>query len=293
MSQFPLKILFVINPISGGKSKQNYQSAISEYFEHKTHSLEYFLLTGKNDAESIRNRIEEFQPDRIVAVGGDGTINLVAGIIMNTAIVMGIIPAGSANGLATELQLPTDVPEALLIVDQGIIRKMDILRINDAHLSLHLADIGINAQLIKYFDESNWRGKLGYAKVAFKTLWRKQKIRVSIETDTQTIFRKAFMVVIANSTRYGTGMVINPEGNPFDGKFEVVVIRKLALSEILKMIFLHKPFNPEKFEVISTSRVLLKTKRKTYFQSDGEYLGREQNVKVEMLEGAVNILLKP
>jgi len=287
----PLKFLFVINPVSGGSGKENRENAIRNYFSSTPHTAEVFLLDGKNDAASVDYWIKTIRPDRVVAVGGDGTINLVAKKLMGTELTLGVIPAGSANGLATELGLPQKIEQALEIVVNGQVKKMDVVKINRETISLHLADVGLNAQLIKYFEESNWRGKIGYAKVLLKTLWNKQQMTVTIETDKQKIERKAFMVVLANSRTYGTGAVINPTGDLYDGKFEIVVIRRLALSELLKMIIFHKPFNPKKVEVFSTSSAIIKTKRKTYLQADGEYLGKENFIKASVAAEKVNIVV--
>ena len=270
--------------------KDSRENAIREYFVTSPHTAEIFLLDGKNDAASLDYWIERIKPDRVVAVGGDGTVNLVAKKIMGTQMIMGIIPAGSANGLATELGMPNNTEAALEIIINGEAKDYDVLKINDLHISLHLADVGLNAQLIKYFEESNWRGKLGYAKVLLKTLWKKQKLTVNIETPDQNISRKAFMVVLANSRTYGTGAVINPDGNLRDGKFEIVIVRRLALSELLKMIIFHKPFNPKKVEVISTKSAIIKTKNKSYLQADGEYLGKEKFIKATMAVEKVRLI---
>ena len=106
--------------------------------------------------------------------------------------------------------------EALKIIEMGRVKKMDVICINDEHISLHLADIGLNAQLIKYFDNSNWRGKIGYAKVFLKTIWNTQRVKVFIETDEGEVWRRSYMVVLANARKYGTGALINPEGNLSD-----------------------------------------------------------------------------
>jgi YegS/Rv2252/BmrU family lipid kinase len=286
----PSKFLFVLNPKSGSKSRTNWQSLISEYFKSKPHAIEFFLFTGNDDAGSLGQKIGEIKPDKVIAVGGDGTINLVATKLMGTNIPMGILPAGSANGLAREFQLPSSPDLNLELIETGIVREMDVLKINHEFISLHLADLGLNAQLIKYFEESNWRGKLGYAKVLLKTLWRTQRVRVTIETDKEKMERKAYMVVLANARTYGTGAVINPIGDLHDGKFEVIIVRKLAFSVLLKMIFRHKPYNSEKIEIYSTTKVTIRSNRKTYFQADGEYLGRKNLIQAEIVTGKLKII---
>jgi YegS/Rv2252/BmrU family lipid kinase len=286
----PLKFLFVINPIAGGKSKNNWQTAITDYFRTKPHAIDFLMLTGKDDAASLDDRIKNTNPDRVIAVGGDGTINFVARKLLGTGVPLGILPAGSANGLARELKLPSSPKSALEIIETGVEQVMDAVQVNDDFISLHLADLGLNAQLVKYFEESNWRGKLGYAKVLLKTLWRSQRVKMLIETDNQKILRRAFMVVIANSKTYGTGAVINPIGNVDDGKFEVVIVRRLALSELLKMIFLHRPYNPKKVELYRTSKVCISTKKKVYFQADGEYLGKINHVRAEIISSQLSVI---
>ena len=280
----------MLNPISGGKSKLNWQEAIVEYFKEKLHSLHFFLLTGKNDAQELGAQIKQISPDRVIAVGGDGTVNFVAKQLLGTNITMGILPAGSANGLATELKIPTDPVEALTLVENGIGKPIDVVHLENGVISLHLADLGLNAQLVKYFEESNWRGKLGYAKVLFKTLWRKQKVRVQIKTDDGSIVRKVYMVVLANSKSYGTGAVINPDGDLRDGKFEVVIVRRLAFSELLKMIFQHKTFDRRKVEVLRTTEVNISCNRAFYFQSDGEYLGKMKTIEAKIIPRQIMII---
>ena len=218
------KILFVVNPIAGGKEKKDWETAIREFFKDSTYSIEFYIQSGQNDKPSIVHHIERFNPDKVVAIGGDGTVKMVAEIVKETPMVLGIIPAGSANGLAKELGIPADVNEAVKIILTGREGKLDAIKINEEELCFHLSDVGLNALLVKYFEASKVRGMWGYARSLFKMLWNKKKMRVSIQTDTETIKRKAYMVALANAEKYGTGAVINPHGDVADGEFEIVVV---------------------------------------------------------------------
>jgi diacylglycerol kinase (ATP) len=286
------KFLFVVNPISGGKQKSDHQEIIKKHFEQLPHSIEFFLLTGKNDAQRLQQHLEKTKPHKVIAVGGDGTVSLVAKKILGSEMQLGIIPAGSANGMARELQIPLNINEALGVTVENNVKKADLISINK-QICLHLSDIGLNAQLVKYFEEGNIRGKLGYAKVALKVLWRKRNIRVIIQTKDGEIKRDAFMVVLANASKYGTGAVINPQGDLYDGFFEVVIIRKLALSEIFKMWFRPQPFDPKKIEVIQAKSVHIETHHAVHFQVDGEYLGKVRHIEAHILPQKLNILLPP
>lgn len=285
------KILFVINPNSGGKNKQDFETQIKSYFEKLSHDVLYYHLSGNNNEVDIKKEIDVFGPDKVVAVGGDGTVNLVAKVMMGSDIKMGIIPGGSANGMAKELTLPTVFNDMMTLIMEGEAKCADIIKINDNDICLHLSDIGLNARMIKYFEEGNMRGKLGYAKVAFKVLWRKQNIQVIIKSADNIIRRKAFMVVLANASKYGTGAVINPEGSLYDGLFEVVIIRQLAIFEILKMWFKPKPFNKKNIEIIKATSVHIMTGHKVHFQVDGEYKGKVKEVKAEMVAHQLNLIV--
>ena len=286
----PFTFLFVINPLSGGKQKNDYEAIIKKYFELLPHKIKFFLLKGKDDAEELEKCIRLENPQKIVAVGGDGTVSMVAKIILGTDMQLGIVPAGSANGMAVELNIPINIEEALRIAEKGIVRQIDTICIN-SEICLHLSDIGLNARLIKYFEEGNMRGKLGYAKVALKALLKKQNIRVIIQTKDREIKRDAFMVVLANASKYGTGAMINPIGDLYDGLFEVVIIRQIGIATLFKVWFRPRNLDPKKIEVIQAKAVHIETYRKVHFQIDGEYRGRVHKVDAEIMPAQLNILV--
>lgn len=287
-----LKILFVLNPVSGGKKKIDWEPLIKKYFTGLSHTIEFFVLSGKDDSGSLQYWFEKFQPQRVVAIGGDGTISLVAKQLLGKEMALGILPAGSANGMAKELEIPEKPEEALDIIINGIIRCCDVIKINDKDLCFHLSDLGLNARLIKYFDESPLRGMWGYARMVFKVLWYKKLLTAHIEADDVDINIRAYMIVIANASKYGTGATINPEGNLTDGRFEIVIVRKLAISELFKMFWSYKNFNPKKVEIFQTKKASITTKRDTHFQVDGEFKGKINKVKAEIITSQLNMIVR-
>ena len=286
-----LKILFVLNPVSGGKKKIDWETAIRNYFKNLPHVIEICILKDKDDTGSIKYWIEKLQATRIVAVGGDGTVSLIAKQLYGTDLIMGILPAGSANGLAREFDIPEIPSKALDIIINGKVKCCDVIKINDNEISLHLSDFGLNARLIKYFDESRLRGMWGYARMVIKVLWHKKLMNAHIEADNINLEISAFMIVIANASKYGTGAVINPEGNLGDGVFEIVILRKFPVLELFKMLLSYKKFNPKKVEIFQTKKATITMKRKTHFQVDGEYKGRIDKVVAEIIPSQLNLLI--
>ena len=223
-------------------------------------------------------------------MGGDGTVSLVAAKILGTPINLAIIPTGSANGMAKELNISEDMTDALSLLKKGQVKRADVLLVNNI-VCLHLSDIGLNAQLIKYFEQDNLRGKWGYAKLALKVFFKRQNMRVTIWTGQQELKRNTLMVVIANASKYGTGAVINPKGDLYDGLFEVVMIRQMGLLTLLKMWLNPAGLSPHHIEVIQTDKVHIQTRKKMHFQVDGEYIGKVQKVNAAILPAQLNIIV--
>ncbi|MBD0331253.1 MAG: diacylglycerol kinase family lipid kinase [Chitinophagaceae bacterium] len=290
-NQGSLKLLFIINPVSGGKEKTNWEAQIREYFKDSPHNMDFYLLTGKSDKASIEHYIKKITPDRVVGVGGDGTVKMIAELLNGTQTPLAIIPAGSANGMAKELSIPINVNQALDIAVNGICKSIDIIKINDEEICIHLSDIGLNAMLVKYFQKSQKRGMWGYGKTIFRVLWEKQKMYATIKTDTDIIKRKAYMIVVANARKYGTGATINPRGDVADGLLEIVVVRKLNVLELLKMLITHQPFHANRIEVFQSKKLELSLLKKSYFQVDGEYRGKTREINAMIIMHQLRVMV--
>jgi diacylglycerol kinase (ATP) len=287
-SQQVSKILFIINPGSGNSSVQ-WPQEIEIFFRDKPELTEQYILTRGCNINTIKEKIEAARPNIVVAVGGDGTVKLVAECLLNTAIILGILPAGSANGLAKELGIPADTQGALQHLLKTTTQKIHLIKINN-QLCVHLSDIGFNASVIKIFEAAKTRGMLGYVKAALKVLWRHPLMQATIHTDNTTVRRDAAMIVIANATRYGSGAVINPLGRLDDDLFEIVVIRKVSFSEIFKMMVTHKPYDKTKTELYQSGSLQIQSRRKVHFQVDGEYLGKINKIDAVIMPRALTII---
>lgn len=249
------------------------------------------MLNGKDDAMSVNFWLENIKPDRVVAVGGDGTVTLVATQLLGKNIPMGIIAAGSANGMAKELDLPAEINASLDIIVKGEIKKADVIKLNDTEISLHLSDLGMNAQLVKYYERDKLRGWIGYAKMLVRVLIRRRLMKFTINADGEILTGNAVMIVIANASKYGTGALINPFGDLHDGIFEIVVVRKLSIPTILKMFFQYKRYDPKKVEIIEARKATIETVKPIYFQVDGEYINKVRKVTAEIMKGVILLIL--
>lgn len=283
-----MKLLFIINPGSGSHDL-NLKEVISSHFSSKDVLIELFELPKDCSLEKIKEKIDKEKADRVVAVGGDGTLKLVAECLLNTNIPIGIIPAGSANGMAKELGIPTDIELALDLVVSGEPHKIHAVKLND-QLCIHLSDLGFNAYLVKKFDAMPERGMWGYAKATWHALWSHKRMQIELNIKGETIKSAAAMVAIANATMYGTGLKINPDGKLNDELFEIVIVKDYSYLEILKIWLTKLPFNPKKIEVFQASEVKIFSKHKAHFQVDGEYIGQVNEVTAKILPASVTVI---
>lgn len=281
--------ILVVNPISGDIDKAEIIGEAKEYAAKQDIHLVVYETTGKNDESEIQKLQEKNKAERIIIAGGDGTIKMVAEAVENHDVILGILPAGSANGLSVDLNLPDSLEENLEIAFNNNYMEMDMISINGKK-SLHLSDIGINAELIKNYENSSIRGKLGYALQAFNTLaGLKPSFHAVIETHLGRIETEARMVVVANSQKYGTGVAINPNGVMNDGKFEIVILKNLDLIVFSKILSGNMPVENDDVEIISTDKAVVTTNSPVSFQIDGEYCDEVTRLEVEILPNQMRV----
>lgn len=273
-------VLLVLNPISGGMDKTQLLKQVKTEVVKLKAQLVVFRTKGENDIEELKNTIEDLNPCRIVSAGGDGTIKLIAEALQSRKIPVGIIPAGSANGLATNLGLPPTFEEQITTALGDSISSIDVISINN-EVCLHMSDFGLNAELIRNYEKSNVRGKLGYLLQSIPTLVESDyPFHFLIEANDNTIETKGILVAIANARSYGTGATINPNGFINDGKFEILIFKNFDVFEILKTLRNEVELNPDFVEIIQTTNARIRCIKPVAFQIDGEFLGELREVHV-------------
>ncbi|MEO8473902.1 MAG: diacylglycerol kinase family protein [Chryseolinea sp.] len=289
-----MKILFVINPVSGTNGIDDailriHQCAIEMHFDFKFH-----YTRGKGDLQLIEEQIAIYKPDRVIAGGGDGTLQLVARAIIYKNIAFGVLPLGSANGFATAIGVPKDSVEAVVaVLNAHKTKPLDLLKFNDEHLCIHLGDIGVNAMMVKEYEESEGRGMIAYARHLINSMKESPLVKYTINTPQNTYEKEGYMLAFANANKYGTGVSIS-EGSVSDGKFEICNVPRLALDDAIKAgltalnVFVDKNMFSD---VISCTEAKITTSEKVHFQIDGEYMGMIDHLSVKILASAITLLV--
>ena len=289
-----MKLFFVVNPISGGVDKEPFLKSARVLCD--TYGLEYqiFKTTGKDDKKNALEQIEAFQPDKIVSVGGDGTTLFTATMLLDTDYAMGIIPLGSANGMATELFVdPVPINALKDIIMTDIVGDLDLLLINGKHYTMHLGDVGINAQIVESYENDPKRGMSTYAKYFISELQKLKPFPVKVETEEESYSGKVLMTALCNARKYGTGVPLNTTGNPMDGKFEIVLLEKVDLQSLIRAglaALNDKYLDSQDSKVITTTKAHIEFDKPRLLQLDGEVIESMQSIDIELLKGAVRLL---
>jgi diacylglycerol kinase (ATP) len=282
-------ILMVVNPISGDVDKSEFIQDVKFFSDDQNLRLILYETKGQNDENAIRTLCDLHQPERVLVAGGDGTIKMAAEALADFDVIIGILPAGSANGLSVDLNLPSSFPELLEIAFNNNAMEMDMISINGKK-SMHLSDLGLNAELIKNYQNSSTRGKLGYALQSFVTISEmKEPFFAKIQSNDKVLDVTAQIIIIANSNKYGTGVTINPNGKMDDGKFELVIIKNLDLFVFGQIITGNMPLNSDDVLIISTDKAIITTEELIPFQIDGEYMGEVQLLDIVILHKQMKV----
>ena len=288
------RVLFVINHKAGKNKNLELESLIKQHAINFNYDYNFYMLCDDEHAiTGINHAIEKFKPTIITAVGGDGTVNLVSGIIYKQNIALLIVPYGSANGMAKELQVPDELESCLDLIAKGKIVEIDLLKINN-ELSIHLADVGLNARIVKRFELDPKRGLLIYAKHLFYELFLLKRKRFTIVHNNQIKKINAVSITFATATKYGTGAVINPDGKLNDGLFEICIVKpfpKFELFKITYQMFRNKLKTSNYFEVIQCNKAIITCRRATLLQVDGEIIGKVNQINLEILPRVLKVLI--
>ena len=161
----------------------------------------------------------------VIAWGGDGTINEVGTALAGTDVILGIIPAGSGNGFAHELELPPEPELALEIAITGKPRPIDAGEM-DGRLFFNIAGIGFDAVVAEQFNARTIgrRGMGPYVQIGLRETFRYRAARYRIRLDAETFETSALLIAFANGREYGNRIRLAPHARLDDGKLEAIVV---------------------------------------------------------------------
>ncbi|ARS35127.1 diacylglycerol/lipid kinase family protein [Pontibacter actiniarum] len=286
-------LLFVINPISGDVEKEDLEEEIATICQEHHIRFEIYKTTGEHDKETIKEKLDQQKYDAVYAIGGDGTVSIVASLLINTTTPLGIVPLGSGNGLSKDLHIPQDTEEALELIHRHVVRNIDTVLLNGVP-SIHLSDFGFNALVVKRFCEGDTRGPGSYAWIAMQEYLGYEAKRYRIETDAESFEGQAFMVTVANANAFGTNANINPDGILNDGKFEICLIEpfpKAAGIGILYKLYTDSIDTSVYTRTISCKKATIYNLEHEVMHIDGEPMNLGEVITAEIQPKSLKVIL--
>lgn len=286
------KILFIINPISGGKDKKNFIDSAKNELNKELFLPEFSFTKDAKDAEKLTKAALEEGVDVIVAVGGDGTINEVAKEMVGSNSILGIVPKGSGNGLARALKIPIAEKAALSLLNKLTVKHIDVGYINGKPF-FNIAGMGFDALVSSRFAEKDFRGPLSYMQTVFSEIHQYKPLDYTISIDGITYERKAFMVSIANSPQYGNEAYISPNASLEDGMLDVCIVKPfplLQLPKILLDLFSKKADKSEYVEIILGKKIEIIRSINEEVHVDGEPLQLEKDIVIQVNPKALGVI---
>ncbi|UUF12904.1 MULTISPECIES: diacylglycerol/lipid kinase family protein [Flavobacterium] len=289
-------IHFIINPISGSGKHNLSASYILSQFPKDKYKIEVDYTNQKKHAIELTKTAIAQNPDYIIACGGDGTINEVASSLIGTSIKLGIVPVGSGNGLASNLNIPRDFDKAIAIIKKGHATAMDVGQVNDKYFFSNMG-IGIDALIIKKYERAGKRTLPAYIKAAMSSSLEFKTQKTIVHFDNQMLEINPLMLFISNSNEMGYNMSLTPKASLQDGLLDMIVIPKLSFLEKIMLGFNVLRNSIEKFKkaqhfLVKEIQIEMPSKIFIDSQIDGEQHNLKTNkLNIKILPGALNVLV--
>lgn len=280
---------FIYNPIAGTYTNKNRLALLKNIKANPNNIV--FETENQNDEITLTQKAITAGAKKVIAIGGDGTINKVASVLVNSDIPLGLIPLGSGNGLARHLGVSMNPLIALEKALNGRSIKIDACSLDDK-LFFCTAGIGFDAYVAQLFNERKKRGLLNYVIAILQAIKKYSPIEVEIESGKK---ERLFLLTIANANQYGNNAYISPQSNIQDGSFEVIKIKNsnsIYLFIVALQLFLKNIHKSNLVEIINTSNLTIHYRTNQPLHLDGEGLKTEQEIlNTRIIPNALNVII--
>lgn len=287
------KVCLVINPISGTESKKNIPEMVAALFDQKRFDLVIRVTGYPGHATEIARQAVTESYRYVLTAGGDGTVNEVARALINSDTTLGIIPFGSGNGLARELNIPMDAEKALEIIRNGKSRTIDYGVAND-QIFFCTCGFGFDAFISDRFAEEKKRGPLGYLRHILESAVDFRSEEYELTYDEGSLTERAFVLTCANASQYGNEAYIAPGASMDDGKMNVSILKPLNAIEIPQttlQLFTKNIDKNSKMTTLVTQKLIIRRNRAGLMHVDGEPVKSGREITVEIRHRGLKVLV--
>ena len=231
----PGKLRFICNLHSGrGGRNARLLPRLRDFIAARGLDADLIVTEGPGHATELARDAVRLGCARVVAVGGDGTVNEVAQALLHTPTALAIVPSGSGNGLARYLRLPASPRAALELAVGPRARAVQL----DAGAAagrpfFNAMGIGLDAEISRRFNRLTTRGLPAYLRTGLGAFFGRQSERVRIVADGRAEEREALIVAVANSDQYGNGAIVAPGARADDGVLDLIAVGPVGTAAAL------------------------------------------------------------
>jgi diacylglycerol kinase (ATP) len=292
-------IYTILNPVAGNSDPDAIEQLVAETFNRPGEaSYEIYQTTGKDDMRSVVGQAVEAGYQRIVAAGGDGTVSAVADALAGTRVPMGILPVGTGNLLARDLQIPLELSEAaaLLADPDATSHSIDAMQVNGRTYISHIS-LGVYSQIIRQTTPEQKRrfGRMAYIWAALKEISRYPTWRFELEVDGRLNLYRASMIVIANVSSVGIPpLQWGPDISPDDGQIDICIIKARTAAAYFQLLWRalqnQHDLDRRHIEYLPAGKgIELRTNRDVPIRADGEIIGKSA-VSIQVVPDVLKII---
>jgi diacylglycerol kinase family enzyme len=290
ISDMPSSIQVIINAASGTSDKEDERRILADIFEANGINAEINLAQSGAEIVEIAKRAASGDVQTIVAGGGDGTVSAVAAELVDTEKILGVLPLGTLNHFAKDLNIPLDLEEAARAIIAGHIVKVDVGEIN-GQIFINNSSLGLYPDIVRRREQ---RQRLGYGKwnalvrSAFKVFRRYPFLNIRLNADGKEIVTRTPFVFIGNNSYEMESFNIGGRTCLDAGHLSLYMTPRTGRFGLLQ-IALHALFGnlqqAKDFVSLCTDEIWIETRRKQLrVAMDGE---------VSMLETPLHYRVRP
>lgn len=273
-----MKLVIIVNPAAGGGRSYG---AIQRYIAQWPHALwQVKLLTTRPDyrAGSIVRELLDRPPDLLAVCGGDGTVNEVASQVPHPPFPVAVLPAGTANVVAHELDLPLDPIRALQIALKRNVRQVDLGKVGgeSGRRFLFVAGIGFDAHVVAKVPPKLKKklGKAAFAITAIRSLCNYAFPEFRVDVGGKTFSGTSCLV--CNARSYGGGMLFCPNADMTDGLLDILILqgkRRVEFAGFLLQALRGKAIERDWIHRVQAKELRIAGSSEVMAQTDGELAG--------------------
>jgi YegS/Rv2252/BmrU family lipid kinase len=294
-----MSIAIIINPIAGGAGAGNARARAeraSAVVAGHGDSVEVFITERPGHARELATAAARRGARLVMAWGGDGTVNEVASALAFGDVALGIVPAGSGNGLARELGVDSRPERAIAEALRAEVRRIDIGEL-DGRYFVSIAGVGFDAHVASQFNDprNRRRGFASYAGTTARLLLTYTPARYAVTTEDGRIETRALLVTIANSAQFGNGARIAPLARVDDGRLDLVIVEEQSRWRTiwaLPRLFNGSADRMPGYSIRRIERATIQCDRSMVFHVDGEPVQGGAELRARVHPGALLVAVR-